>query len=110
MRGTISPLPSTPSWRGSQLKHMDNFTFITFKIRAEHEKEAMLTVVKSPLCYQSRPYRLKYPTFWRQCLPPLSVKVNVNLSLCLTKHHTIKMYWKSVGIAPRILDLDTRWR
>jgi hypothetical protein len=26
MRGAIPPLPSTPSWRGAHLKHMDNFT------------------------------------------------------------------------------------
>jgi hypothetical protein len=30
MRGTIPPLPSTPSWRGAQLKkHRDKFT-LTF--------------------------------------------------------------------------------
>jgi hypothetical protein len=26
MRGAIPPLPNTPSWRGAQLKHRDNFT------------------------------------------------------------------------------------
>jgi hypothetical protein len=44
---------------------------------------------------------------------PLSsskVKVKVKLSLCLTKHHAMKTYWGSGGIAPRILDLGTRWR
>jgi hypothetical protein len=25
--GAIPPLPNTPSWRGAQLKHRDNFTF-----------------------------------------------------------------------------------
>jgi hypothetical protein len=30
MSGAIPPLPNTPSWRGAQLKHRDNFTF-TFK-------------------------------------------------------------------------------
>jgi hypothetical protein len=39
-----------------------------------------------------------------------TVKVKVNLSLCLTKHHAMKTYWGSGGIAPRILDLGTRWR
>jgi hypothetical protein len=38
------------------------------------------------------------------------VKVKVKLSLCLTKHHVMKAYWGSGGIAPRILDLGTRWR
>jgi hypothetical protein len=28
MRGAIPPLPNTHSWRGAQLKHRDNFTFI----------------------------------------------------------------------------------
>jgi hypothetical protein len=32
------------------------------------------------------------------------------LSLCLTKYHAMKTYWGSGGIAPRILDLGTRWR
>jgi len=27
MSGAIPPLPSTPSWRGAQLKHGENFTF-----------------------------------------------------------------------------------
>jgi hypothetical protein len=30
-------------------------------------------------------------------------KVKVKLSLCLTKHHAMKTYWGSGGIAPRIL-------
>jgi len=38
------------------------------------------------------------------------VKVKVRLSLCLTKHCTMKMYWGSGGIVPHILHLDTRWR
>jgi hypothetical protein len=38
------------------------------------------------------------------------VKVKVKLSLCLTKHHAMKVYWESGGIAPCILDLGTGWR
>jgi hypothetical protein len=30
--------------------------------------------------------------------------------LFLTEHHAMKTYWGSGGIAPRILDLGTRWR
>jgi hypothetical protein len=37
-------------------------------------------------------------------------KVKVKLSLCLTKHHAMKTYWESGGIAPCILDFGTRWR
>jgi hypothetical protein len=34
----------------------------------------------------------------------------VKLSLCLTKHHSMKTYCGSGGIVPQILDLGTRWR
>jgi hypothetical protein len=27
MCGAIPPLPNTPSWRGAELEHRDNFTF-----------------------------------------------------------------------------------
>jgi hypothetical protein len=30
-------------------------------------------------------------------------KVKVKLSLCLTKPHAMKVYWRNGGIAPRIL-------
>jgi hypothetical protein len=40
----------------------------------------------------------------------LAIKVNVKLSLCFTKHQAMKAYWGSVCIAPRIIELDTRWR
>jgi hypothetical protein len=42
--------------------------------------------------------------------PPIRCKVKVKLSLCLTKHHAMKTHWGSGGVAPRILDLGTRWR
>jgi hypothetical protein len=32
----------------------------------------------------------------------------IELSLCLTKHHAMKAYWGSGGIAPLILELGTR--
>jgi hypothetical protein len=32
MSGAIPPLPNTPSWRGVQLKHRDNFTFYLIAI------------------------------------------------------------------------------
>jgi hypothetical protein len=35
------------------------------------------------------------------------LKVN---SLLLTEHHAMKTYWGTEGIAPRILNLGTRWR
>jgi hypothetical protein len=35
--------------------------------------------------------------------------VKVKLSLCLTQHHAMKMYWGSGGIAPHIFDLGGEW-
>jgi hypothetical protein len=42
MRGTIPPLPSAPSWRGSQLKQRDNFTFT---LPVMHEAEGLFKKV-----------------------------------------------------------------
>jgi hypothetical protein len=36
--------------------------------------------------------------------------LKVKLSLRLTKHHAMKTYCGSGGVAPCILDLGTRWR
>jgi hypothetical protein len=38
------------------------------------------------------------------------IKVKEKMSLYLTKHHTMKTYWGSGGIAQRILNVGTRWR
>jgi hypothetical protein len=38
------------------------------------------------------------------------VKAKVVSVLFLTEHHTMKAYLRIGGIAPRILDLGTRWR
>jgi hypothetical protein len=40
----------------------------------------------------------------------VKVKIEVKSSCVLTRHHAQKAYWASGGIAPRILDLGTRWR
>jgi hypothetical protein len=38
--------------------------------------------------------------FWDSVV---TCSIKVKLSLCLTKHHVMKAYWGSGGIAPRIL-------
>jgi hypothetical protein len=40
MRGAIAPLPNTPSWRGAQLKHRDNFTFTFISEQSESSQGA----------------------------------------------------------------------
>jgi len=37
-------------------------------------------------------------------------KAKSKLSLCLTKHHAMKIHWGSGGVVPRIFDFSTRWR
>jgi len=37
-------------------------------------------------------------------------KGKVKLSLALSEHHAMKVYWRSGDIAPHILDFGTRWR
>jgi len=38
----------------------------------------------------------------------ITAPVQAKLYLCLTKHHAVKMYWESGGIAPHILNLGNR--
>jgi hypothetical protein len=38
-----------------------------------------------------------------QSIVIMDVLIKVKLSLCLTKHHAMKAYWRSGGIAPHIL-------
>jgi len=38
------------------------------------------------------------------------LNVSKVVPVLLTEHHAMKAYWSSEGIAPRILDLDTKWR
>jgi len=48
-----------------------------------------------------------YGTYSIMCMQRL---VKVKLFLGLTKYHTMKAYWGSGCIAPRILGHGTRWR
>jgi len=44
------------------------------------------------------------------CLYIEYIRSKVKLSLYLTKYHTMKMYWRSRGTTPCILNLGTRLR
>jgi hypothetical protein len=117
--------PNTPSWRGAQFekkKHRNNFTFC-------------FTSISFPqACYiswQSPPPSFDHPNnIWcapnydtSVCLHGGKAKLLVKLSPCFTfKYHDMKtcpvlnwapgceVAWGSGGIAPRILNLGTRWR
>jgi hypothetical protein len=41
---------------------------------------------------------------------PRTGLVKVKLSQCLIKYQAMKMYWASVGVAPRILNPSIRWK
>jgi hypothetical protein len=40
----------------------------------------------------------------------INVKIKVKVLCASPEHHAMKASWGSGGIAPHILDLDTRWR
>jgi len=42
MNGAIPPLPNTPSWRGAQLKHRDNFMCSDLVDMIDHIKRITL--------------------------------------------------------------------
>jgi hypothetical protein len=45
----------------------------------------------------------------KSTLSSFDIKVKVKLSLCLTKYHSMKIYWRNGDIPPRNLHLGTRW-
>jgi hypothetical protein len=94
MRGAIPPLPNKPSWCGAQLKHRINFTFQYVLV--------CLTVCNSSSC-TGNPIALSGLTRHFVTCAKGKVKVNVILSLYLTKHQAMKTYWRSGSIAPHIL-------
>jgi hypothetical protein len=47
---------------------------------------------------------------WKGEETKIKIKVKVKLSLWLIKHHAMKTYWGSGGIAPCILNLGIIWR
>jgi hypothetical protein len=55
---------------------------------------------------EATPHQLRVNKGYVFFKQPLKVK----LSLCLTEHHVMKVYWESGGIVPCILDLSTRGR
>jgi hypothetical protein len=55
MRGAITPLHNTPSWRGAQLKHRDNFTTHTFEERNPKNRGKMWPFPIPCHCGMARP-------------------------------------------------------
>jgi hypothetical protein len=93
-----------------QLDSVDVYSVILWCMGGRYERSWSLVVIWTgkykcqAICTSGRQgYGLKHHYY-------LGKKVKVNLSLCLTKHYAMKTYWGSEGIAPRILDLGTRWR
>jgi hypothetical protein len=46
MRGSLPPLPNTPSWRGAQLKDRDNFTFYLYLTLKKDNNKMYLRVIE----------------------------------------------------------------
>jgi hypothetical protein len=93
-------------------------SLLPFHISISHCIAMTRHTIHKPLTRQTRwkawnvtAWKSKYFIYWNVCSIPIKVKVKVKLPLCfLTEHHAMKAYWGSGGIAPRILNLGTRWR
>jgi len=140
MRGGIPPFPNMPSWRGACLSNGNVFTARylvknrnTFAFSSNFEytycsSELYLQWPSCPLItninplLRNRQYTEHRNDFsfckaqhtpqvkcFKQHLMRSIIQVKVKLPLCLTKHHARNTYG-SEGIAPRILNLSTRWR
>jgi hypothetical protein len=83
--------------------------YVAYAVYKSLNKVTTISTQKTYACNRD----LSYPSF--QVIQDV-ILVTVELvllfvdSLCLTKHHAMKMYWGSGDIAPRMLDLGTRWR
>jgi hypothetical protein len=96
MSGVIPPFPNTSPWRCAQLKHRDNFTFTL----PSHEYKGNQT---TPL-----------PRIEPRPSSPYSVSdgalINIVVAVHVRKYHVMKTYCSNRSTAPRILNLDTKWK
>jgi hypothetical protein len=88
---------------------------ITFCCAGAHSaSHPMGTGVLSPRCKWSETRRcfiaIAFELCIRMCCQEEFNEVKVKLSRCLTKHHAMKTFYRSGDIAPRRLNLGTRWR
>jgi hypothetical protein len=73
-------------------------------VTTEKTSTSIFTAVKTSCVWHVHFY-LRHVFVWR-----ILNELKVKLSLCLTNHHAMKMYWGSGGIVPRIFNIGTRWR
>jgi hypothetical protein len=83
---------------------------ITSSLEQSPSSETNNNLASQEISRLSRNPKVHYRVHKSTLLVPILSKLKVKLSLCLTKHHAMKTYWGSRGIAPGILDLGTRWR
>jgi hypothetical protein len=69
MSGAIPPLPNTPSWRGTQLKRRDSFTFLIVVVCNADLVLDFVRVVNNPKCLGMRTCGCVYNAFTLRCGP-----------------------------------------
>jgi hypothetical protein len=110
----VQKSPSEANSRSAGPQLHSNITILPSAPRSS--KWSSIQISRPKLCkhFSSLPFVLHAPSIHPIDLITLiihkSITIKVKLSLCLTKHQAMKMYWGSRGIAPRILDLGTRRR
>jgi hypothetical protein len=81
------------------------------EVSSQLHAPAALTPGKEPQKANILFYTFSSSRFWKVgSMIIIKLKVKLSLSFALTEQHTMKAYWGSGSIAPRILDLGTRWR
>jgi hypothetical protein len=95
MPGAMPPLPIMPSWHGVQLKHRDlspNYIIIAQKI-VFHDYMNLKILIKHSW---SNVFVFNFISGTHLQQMKINAvctgKVNVKMSLCLTKHHAMKTY------------------
>jgi hypothetical protein len=107
VRWTIFYVPLlVPAVHWSCTLHTFNKINIIQLLKCEYYKQSKLEKVHSLILDQ----RLRNTNGYQLYITVQSGMLVCRLSLCLSKHHAMKTYWGSGGIAPCILDLGTGWR
>jgi hypothetical protein len=115
MSGAIPPFPNTPSWRGAQFKHKDNFTFFTclgFDFRRGLGIFLFITASRTALGPAQPPVKwvprtlslgVKWPVREADHSPPYSAEVNNALHSPIRLHGVV--YSLSIGTTLLFLHL-----
>jgi hypothetical protein len=101
MRGAIPSLPQYVFVAWCLVKHRDIFNTFFVYLTSKNVVASTVHGLHSIFCLSITGLRKRFPFL------PRIFSINTCAS---TEHHAMNAYWGSGGMAPRVLDLCTRWR